>query len=158
MLPIADDPTWYDRFWDSPFGQFLTTPTDIVPSGIALAALLLGVVNFALRGGPSLRVTAITSSIPTIGTDSRGEPYEYHEVEVGIVNRGARPAHDVRVELRLKGARRQRHRQEIGALATDEKKGVSFTRREWKGLDTAVVIVRWRHGRPWGVRTKIVDF
>jgi hypothetical protein len=136
MLPIASRPEWWEPWLD-----FATTPAEIVPAGIAIAALLLGIVNlvrsFGSRTLPRLQTSVRVAEDWEISTypDDDGNPFDVQRMTFTVRNHGGAAAHDVRVGLPTKGSAPQV--QELGMLKPDESGNAVFNILdegvEWKG-------------------------
>ena len=154
VLPSVRDHTWLDDFAASPFGMFLATPSEVVPAGIAVAALILGVVNLIrshltaarprLRAHASVGLEVFTHSFPEGDED-------YRDLWVVIRNRGDAVAHDVRAVIRQKNG--NRIERELAAIPPDT------TLRQSLGVSpenpaNGTLIVKYTRGPRRGVRVK----
>lgn len=152
VVPFAS-PTPFDQFLAALL-VFVTTPSQIIPAGVAAAAFVLSLINLvrSFRGTarPKLRASAFVG-LEVLTDEAPEGDTDYRNLYVVIRNRGDSTAHDVRAIIRQNNGRKVVR--ELHAIEPDE------TRRESLGVHPenpadGLLILKYTRGPCRGVRVK----
>lgn len=129
--------------WD-----FLTTPADVIPAAVALAALVLGVINLtrsiARDPRPRLKVKLAPKYDPVTFTSGTGGTLHHSELVFSVENRGRGTAEDVRV-THVNG-HGERYVSEFGTLRPDDVGRADWSLSGESLPFTGRVTVAWQRG------------